>query len=122
MKTTQNVAVIVPRVSTGQQVEGTRLDVQEAACLRQAAIEDANLLRVYRDEGISGTLFHARPGLQEAIARIEAGEANIFITSKLDRAGRNVEILRTIKRRVEAAGEDWFSPTACLSDGTLSAI
>src|SRR5438105_3029255 len=99
-----HTAVIVPRVSTGKQVENTSLDAQETACLQAAEREGAAIHAIYRDEGISGKLYHARTGLQQALADIEEGRANLFVTYKLDRAGRDVDILRAIKRRVEAAG------------------
>ncbi len=99
-----NIAIIVPRVSSGKQVEGTSLDSQQEACLRVAQAENAHVCAIYRDEGVSGKLYRSRKGLQMALADIEAGRANLLITSKLDRAGRDVEVLRAIKRRVEAAG------------------
>src|SRR5579872_2857803 len=98
-------AVIVPRVSSLRQAEeGTSLEAQELACLHKSADIGAQVVGVYRDEGVSGARYLTRPGIQAALSDIEAGRANTLVTYKLDRAGRDVEILRDIKRRVERAG------------------
>lgn len=98
-------AIIYTRVSTGRQAEeGTSLEVQEAACLRQAKTLGAEVIDVIADEGVSGALYLSRPGIQRALSLIESGAANILITMKLDRSGRDVDALRLIRRRVMEAG------------------
>lgn len=97
--------VIVPRVSTEAQAEdGTSLESQELACLRKAAEIGSPVHAVYRDEGVSGALYHTRPGIQNALNDLEEGRAQCLITYKLDRAGRDVDILRDIRKRVHRAG------------------
>src|SRR5580658_2974480 len=98
-------AVVYLRVSSEMQAEqGTSLDAQEAACLRKAAEIGAQIIEIIGDEGVSGRLYLARPGIQKALALIESKEANCLIFMKLDRTGRDVDALRDIRRRVERAG------------------
>jgi site-specific DNA recombinase len=98
-------AVIYTRVSTGQQAEeGTSLEVQEAVCLKKAQEMGAGVMDIISDEGISGAFYLSRPGIQKALSLIEAGEANLLITMKLDRSGRDVDALRLIRKRVTEAG------------------
>lgn len=97
--------VIYCRVSTGEQAEsGTSMEAQELSCLRRAAELSAQVVGIRRDPGVSGSLFLSRPGIQAALSDVETGAANILLMAKLDRSGRDVDIVRTVKRRVEAAG------------------
>ena len=98
-------AIIYTRVSTGKQAEeGTSLENQEVVCLRKAQSEGVSVVDVISDEGVSGDLYLSRPGIQKALTAIEAGDADLLITMKLDRSGRNVDALRLIRRRVTDAG------------------
>jgi site-specific DNA recombinase len=100
--------VIVPRVSTSQQVQGTSLDTQEEACVRLAARLGSPIYATYREEGVSGSLYLSRKDLQQALRDIEAGSARIFITYDVDRAGRDVDVIRAIAKRIRAAGGRLF--------------
>src|SRR5579859_5355496 len=98
-------AVIYTRVSTDKQAEeGTSLEVQEAACLRKAQEIGAEVVDIQTDEGISGAFYLSRPGIQQALKLIEAGQANVLITMKLDRSGRDTDVLRLIRKRILDAG------------------
>jgi site-specific DNA recombinase len=98
-------AVIYTRVSTGQQVEdGTSLEVQELACLRKAQELGADVVDIIPDEGVSGAFYMSRPGIQKALKMLEDGKATLLITMKLDRTGRDVDIVRLIQKRVTNAG------------------
>jgi site-specific DNA recombinase len=97
-------AIIYTRVSTGAQTEGTSLEAQELACLKKAAEMQAQVVATISDPGISGGLYFGRPGIQEALTRIENGEANTLVIYKLDRSGRDVDVIRAIRNRVESAG------------------
>ena len=99
------VAMIYCRVSAEIQVQhGTSFKAQEFACLRKAQEMGARVLRVVRDEGVSGALYFTREGIQSVLDDIESGAANILLVAKLDRAGRDVPALRDIRRRVNQAG------------------
>src|ERR1041384_4753007 len=79
-------AVLSLRVSTEDQAEnGTSLETQELACLRKAAELNAQVVTIYRDEGVSGALYHTRAGMQAALADIEAGKANLLIVYSISR-------------------------------------
>jgi site-specific DNA recombinase len=98
-------AVIYTRVSTERQAdEGTSLEVQETACLKKAQEMGAQVVDIVSDEGISGAFFLSRPGIQKVLSIIECGEANLLITMKLDRTGRDVDVIRMIQKRVTNAG------------------
>lgn len=89
------------RVSTERQVEGMGLDVQERAVRDYAKEAGFKVVKVYRDEGISGTKPLAeRPGLAEAVKRIRFNGAKILLIYSLDRLARKLEeqeaILATI--------------------------
>lgn len=98
-------AVIYTRVSTdGQADKGTSLEGQEYSCLKKAAELGAEVVKIHSDPGVSGTLYLARPGIQAALRDIEEGLANTLIIAKLDRTGRDVDVVRDIRNRVEAVG------------------
>lgn len=107
-----NLAVIYARVSTDAQVNTPSLDVQEAQARGRAESLGATVAGVYRDEGVSGALYHARPGLQESLSaigrlRVDYPAARlIFVCSRLDRAGRDVGGLVLIRRRLRAVGAE----------------
>ena len=96
-------AVIYTRVSREQQSENTSLAGQFEACKRKAKELGASVVSFF-EETKSGGLYLTRGELQRALTVIESGEANILIVARLDRAGREVESLRDIRRRIEIAG------------------
>ena len=103
----QPKAVLYIRVSTGQQAEqGTSLDVQEEACVRKAKEIGAQIVDIISDEGVSGGLYLSRPGIQKALALLEAREADTLITLKLDRSGRDADVLSLIRKRIHNAGAE----------------
>lgn len=98
-------AVLYLRVSTDEQAEsGTSLETQEFACLRKAAEMGAQVVEMYRDEGVSGALYLSREGLQKALSDIESGRANILIVYSISRLSRDVEHQQIILKRLKAAG------------------
>ncbi len=115
-------AIVYTRVSTDAQTEGTSLAAQFAACANKA--RDLGLPVIAHHEEIeSGGLYLSRPKLQAALAAIEAGEASALIVYRLDRAGRDVDALRDVRKRLARVGAelvfaDGFSPDAGAT-GTL---
>ena len=98
-------AVIVTRVSTGEQVKnGTSLESQLDLCRAKAASLSLAIVAEYEDAGISGGLLQMRAGMQAAIADVTAGRASHMICATLDRFSRTVEHQWAIKRAIEAAG------------------
>lgn len=81
------------RVSTEEQAEhGASLGAQEARLRAYATAMDLELVSIERDEGLSAKSL-ARPGLQRALARLEAGEADGILLVKLDRLTRSLRDL-----------------------------
>lgn len=67
-------AIIYTRVSTGEQAEhGTSLTEQLLACRKRSAELKAEVVAVYEDSGVSGSLYQARPGIQAALRDLEGG-------------------------------------------------
>lgn len=99
-----SLSVAVLRVSTGEQVAGTSLPEQEAACRALAAKLGLSLVAVYSDEGKSGTRFTSRAGLQSAIRHLarlreQDPDANLkLIFSAVDRATREAAVLPAIRQ------------------------
>lgn len=93
------------RVSTERQVEGMGLDVQERAVRDYAKEAGFKIVKVYRDEGISGTKPLAeRPGLAEAVKRIRFNGANVLIIYSLDRLARKLEEQEAVLAMIWKAG------------------
>jgi site-specific DNA recombinase len=96
-------AVIYTRVSTAAQEDGTSLAAQAVACQKKAEEIGAQVINYY-EETMSGGLYLARPGIQQALSDIESAKADTLIIYRLDRTGRDLDGLRDIRRRVERAG------------------
>ena len=98
-------AVLVTRVSTGEQVRhGTSLAAQRELCQAKAEALGLPVVAEYEDAGISGGLLLMRAGMQAAIADIRAGRASHLVCATLDRFSRTVEHQHAIKREIEQAG------------------
>jgi hypothetical protein len=93
-------AVIYTRVSSDKQPENTSLTEQHAACTAKAEAIGAQIVGYYEDPGVSGGLYLARPGIQQALEDLESGKADTLIIAKLDRCSRDREHQSTIKKRV----------------------
>jgi site-specific DNA recombinase len=98
-------AVIVTRVSTGEQVRhGTSLESQLETCRAKAAELSIPIFAEYEDAGISGGFLASRQGMMSAISDIQAGRADTLICATLDRFSRDVEHQLFIKKTIELAG------------------
>lgn len=92
------------RCSTAEQVHGFGLEVQEQAIRSYAKDHRLRLLEIARDEGLSGSNgLDTRPGLARALARLEAGEAEVLVVHKLDRLARDLILQETTIERLRAA-------------------
>jgi site-specific DNA recombinase len=81
------------RVSTDKQVEhGLSLDAQQAKLMAYAALYELDLVAIEVDAGVSAKTLQ-RPALQQALARLKAGEAEALLVVKLDRLMRSVRDL-----------------------------
>ena len=81
------------RVSSVTQLDGYGLAAQGQDVRKCAKAHDLKVIEVLRDEGVSGSTESVdRPGLAEALARIESGEAQVLIVARLDRLARRLTI------------------------------
>jgi len=81
------------RVSTdGQAQDGVSLDAQKAKIEAYAGLYDIELVEVIIDAGASAKTLD-RPGLNQALAMLEAGQAEALVVAKLDRLTRSVRDL-----------------------------
>lgn len=87
-------------MSTDDQALGR--DLQTKKFEGYALAHDIELVRVFSDE-LSGKSME-RPGLLEALAMLERGEAEGLLVAKLDRLTRNVADLETMLARYFAPG------------------
>lgn len=95
------------RVSTEEQArEGVSIAAQEAKLRAYASLYDLELVDVVIDAGVSAKSLD-RPGLQAALARIDAGEAEGLVIAKLDRLTRSVGDWSTLI-------DGWFGKRAAL--------
>lgn len=86
---TRPFALAYIRVSTAEQVEqGASLDAQRAALTAEADKRGWDV-EIVADEGLSAKTLN-RPGLQDALARLDAGAADYLLSIRLDRVSRSV--------------------------------
>jgi DNA invertase Pin-like site-specific DNA recombinase len=84
------------RVSTEQQAnDGVSLQAQREKVEGFARLYDYELVAVIEDAGASAKTLD-RDGLQDALGRLESGEASALIVAKLDRLTRSVADLATL--------------------------
>jgi site-specific DNA recombinase len=109
-------AVAYIRVSSTGQVDGTGLDRQESAVREFAKVNKLDLVKIYRDEGISGTVEgFDRPRLALLASEIEEGVA--IIVENADRLARDLLIQELIINEfkkykieiVDVSGNDLFA-------------
>jgi len=101
------------RVSTREQaLEGVSLAAQEERIRAFCQAKGWELLRVYRDEGVSGKSLD-RPGVQAMIHDLKGDGVNVVVVLKLDRLTRSIRDLGSLI-------EDLFGGVALAAvDGSL---
>lgn len=77
------------RVSTEEQaISGAGLAAQREAIERECERRGWHLVELIEESGSAKNL--KRPGIRKALARLEAGEAEVLLVAKLDRLSRSV--------------------------------
>jgi DNA invertase Pin-like site-specific DNA recombinase len=101
---TTNRAYGYLRVSTeGQADSGLGLDAQRSALVAAAARHGLELVNVFTDAGVSGSLELAdRPGLFACVNALKRGD--VLLVAKRDRLGRDVIVVALLEREVERKG------------------
>jgi DNA invertase Pin-like site-specific DNA recombinase len=99
------------RVSTEKQAEdGLGLAVQEKSILRWAREHGHRLVRIVRDEAVSGALpAEERLGLAEALSLIRNGKAAGLVIARLDRLARELTVQEAILAQVWRHGGTVFA-------------
>ena len=93
------------RVSTDEQGEsGAGLESQRRAIRREAKHQGWKLVEIFEDVA-SGKNMKRRPGLDAAIVKLKAGEADLLVVAKLDRLSRSVsDFARFMEERARKNG------------------
>lgn len=92
------------RVSTEEQASsGAGLEAQRQALSLASDSREWSLLDVISDAGVTGSHLK-RPGLEHALERIEAGEADGLVVAKLDRLSRSLMDFSTLMDRSRRKG------------------
>jgi DNA invertase Pin-like site-specific DNA recombinase len=103
-------AIGYTRVSSAGQVEGFGLDAQETAVRRFAETNGMRLVRVLREEAVSGTtVAEQRPTLMRALEELTACRADALVVPSLDRLARELSIQEAALALVWQSGKRVFS-------------
>jgi site-specific DNA recombinase len=91
-------AVGYVRVSTLEQVEhGNGLEVQEEAIRAYCEQRGFELVRIYREEGVSGANgIDCRVALPQLVAALDEGQFEVVVIARLDRLARDLMVQETI--------------------------
>ena len=100
------------RVSGKGQLEGTGLDRQRAVIERYAKKAGCDVVKFFREEGISGTKDEAdRPAFKEMISEILKDGVRTVIVEGLDRLAREYRIQETLLIYMASKGITLISAT-----------
>ena len=107
------------RVSTTEQAErGQGLNIQRRGIREYCRAHRIHLLEIIGDEGISGVSgLQGRPGLAEALRRIENHEATVLVLFRLDRLARDLLLQETVVEQLRLGGGSVRSVTEPDVDG-----
>jgi DNA invertase Pin-like site-specific DNA recombinase len=98
------------RVSGLSQIDGQGLDRQSEAVRSYAEANRYEILKVFREEGVSGTLAEQdRPAFKEMISEILRNGANTVIIESLDRLAREYRIQEQLLIYLVSKGIDLIS-------------
>src|SRR5690348_15353858 len=82
-------AAIYARFSTDLQ-NPKSADDQAADCVRRCEEEQWEVVKIYKDEALTGQVFYGRPGLQELLADAAIKKFDIVVAEAIDRFSRNL--------------------------------
>lgn len=104
-------AVIYCRVSSDKQVkEGNGLSSQEKRCRDYATAQGYKVLKVFKDEGVSGALLE-RPGINDLMKFIDSrNEQTFVIIDDLKRLARDISIHIVLKKAIQSRKGILVSP------------
>src|SRR3954453_1330938 len=100
------------RVSGKGQIEGDGFNREPAAIKPYAASHDIKVVKIFREEGISGTTeLENRPALLELLEALASNGTNLVLIEKLDRLARDLMVQETIIGDLRKRGYDLVSVT-----------
>ena len=101
-KDEKKIAGIYIRVSTEDQArEGFSLGEQEEKLRQLCKYKNFEILKVYKDAGISAKNMKDRPAFQQMLEDMKAGKLNYIVAYKLDRVTRSVRDLEVLISTLE---------------------
>ena len=107
------------RVSTqGQAEDGVSLDAQRAKIAAWCSLNDAELVGVFEDAGISGASMTKRDGLHAALKATTKGMA--LVCYSISRLARSTRDMLEIAERLDAKGADLVSLTEKIDTTTAA--
>lgn len=88
------------RVSTRDQVDGNSLESQARAIRAYCELKNLELVEIYQDAGISGSIpLNLRPAGRKAVGALAGRQAETVVIGKLDRAFRSAaDCLNTVEK------------------------
>lgn len=105
MENQSQLAFAYLRVSGKGQVDGDGFPRQLAAIEAYAKAHNLVLVKVFREEGVSGTKeLENRPALLQLLAAANNGKASVVLVEKLDRLARDLMVQETILRDLQRRG------------------
>lgn len=98
------------RVSGRAQVEGDGFPRQSAAIKGYAAEHDIRIVKVFRDEGVSGTKeLDDRPALSDLMVALHGNGVKLVLVERLDRLARDLMVQETIIAEFQRNGFELVS-------------
>jgi DNA invertase Pin-like site-specific DNA recombinase len=114
------------RVSGVDQVSGFGFDRQQSAIDKFAAANDIQIIKFYREEGITGkSELDGRPSLQQLIVDLFSNGVQLVLIEKLDRLARALIVQETIIQDLTRRNIKIISvtePDVCSDDPTRTMI
>jgi DNA invertase Pin-like site-specific DNA recombinase len=108
------------RVSGKGQLEGDGFTRQLAAIKKYAAAQGIRIVRIFREEGVSGTkALENRPALQQLLVALHSNGIRLVLVEKLDRLARDLMIQESIVADMKRNGFEIVSvcePDMCSDD------
>ena len=92
--------IIYARYSSDNQSESS-IDAQVRACTEYAAKHGLNIIKIYKDEAISGTT-NKRPAYQEMLSDAFESKFDTILIHKYDRIARNLEEQVTLRSKLKS--------------------
>ncbi len=115
-----NRAFAYLRVSSRGQLDGDGFTRQLAAIKKHAAASGIKIVRIFREEGVSGTRdLENRPALQDLLVALHSNGTKVVLVEKLDRLARDLMIQESIIADMKRSGFEIVSvaePDLCSDD------